>query len=104
MYVYGTQYSMIMCPEAFVSITMAMVYLPVFYKLQITSSYEVTIKINYAIIEKPKKWILSHMTYLQFVCLFVIDIDIYYAFIRFIQSQKPIEYRTCQWIVHINNT
>jgi hypothetical protein len=70
MYVYGTQYSMIMCPEAFVSITMAMVYLPVFYKLQITSSYEVTIKINYAIIEITKRWILSHMTYLQFVCLF----------------------------------
>jgi hypothetical protein len=61
MYVYGTQYSMIMCPEAFVSITMAMVYLPVFYKLQITSSYEVTIKINYAIIETFKRWILAHM-------------------------------------------
>jgi hypothetical protein len=40
---YGTQYWMIMCPEAFVSITMALVYLPVFYKLQITSSYEVII-------------------------------------------------------------
>ncbi|KAJ4443728.1 hypothetical protein ANN_05505 [Periplaneta americana] len=40
MYVYGTQYMMIMCPEAFVSVTMALVYLPVFYKLQITSSYE----------------------------------------------------------------
>ncbi|PSN30897.1 hypothetical protein C0J52_26632 [Blattella germanica] len=40
MYVYGTQYSMIMCPEVFVSVTMAFVYLPVFYKLQITSSYE----------------------------------------------------------------
>ncbi|KAJ9585535.1 hypothetical protein L9F63_002652, partial [Diploptera punctata] len=40
MYVYGTQYSMIMCPEAFVSVTMVFVYLPVFYKLQITSSYE----------------------------------------------------------------
>ncbi|XP_023726534.1 sodium-coupled monocarboxylate transporter 1 isoform X2 [Cryptotermes secundus] len=40
MYMYGTQYWMVMCPEAFVSITMALVYLPVFYKLQITSSYE----------------------------------------------------------------
>jgi len=57
---------MIMCPEAFVSITMAMVYLPVFYKLQITSSYEVTIKINYAIIEKFKRRILAHMAFLQF--------------------------------------
>jgi Na+/proline symporter len=41
MYMYGTQYWVIMFPEAFVSITMALVYLPVFYKLQITSSYEV---------------------------------------------------------------
>jgi hypothetical protein len=32
-----------MCPEALVSITMALVYLPVFYKLQITSSYEVIV-------------------------------------------------------------
>lgn len=41
MYVYGTQYSMIVLSEVLVSITMVYVYLPVFYKLQITSSYEV---------------------------------------------------------------
>ncbi|XKL67966.1 hypothetical protein PGB90_003457 [Kerria lacca] len=40
MYVYGTQYSMIVLSEVLVSITMVYVYLPVFYKLQITSSYE----------------------------------------------------------------
>ncbi|XP_026465208.1 LOW QUALITY PROTEIN: sodium-coupled monocarboxylate transporter 1-like [Ctenocephalides felis] len=40
MYTYGTQYWMIVCPECFVSLTMALIYLPVFYKLQITSSYE----------------------------------------------------------------
>jgi len=73
MYVYGTQYSMIMCPEAFVSITMAMVYLPVFYKLQITSSYEVTIEIYCVIIETLKRWILSDMTYLQYVVCFIIN-------------------------------
>ncbi|KAJ8870935.1 hypothetical protein PR048_027237 [Dryococelus australis] len=42
MYMYGTQYWVVIFPEAFVSITMALVYLPVFYKLQITSSYEVS--------------------------------------------------------------
>lgn len=41
MYVYGTQYAMIMLSEGFVSLTMAYVYLPVFYSLQITSSYQV---------------------------------------------------------------
>ncbi|KAK7792175.1 hypothetical protein R5R35_005133 [Gryllus longicercus] len=40
MYVYGTQYWMIVVPEFFVSVTMIVVYLPVFYKLRITSSYE----------------------------------------------------------------
>ncbi|XP_065216493.1 sodium-coupled monocarboxylate transporter 1-like [Planococcus citri] len=40
MYVYGTQYSMIVLSEVLVSVTMAYVYLPVFYTLQITSSYE----------------------------------------------------------------
>lgn len=41
MYTYGTQYWMCIFPEIFLSVTMAVVYLPVFYKLQITSSYEV---------------------------------------------------------------
>lgn len=43
MYTFGTQYWMIIGSECFVSVTMALVYLPVFYKLQITSSYEVCI-------------------------------------------------------------
>lgn len=41
MYVYGTQLWCVVIPDCFVSLTMAVVYLPVFYKLQITSSYEV---------------------------------------------------------------
>ncbi|XP_075214684.1 sodium-coupled monocarboxylate transporter 1-like [Lycorma delicatula] len=40
MYVYGTQYWLITASEAFVSLTMIFVYLPVFYTLRITSSYE----------------------------------------------------------------
>ncbi|KAF2880368.1 hypothetical protein ILUMI_25784, partial [Ignelater luminosus] len=40
MYTYGTQFWMIICSEGLVSITIAAAYLPVFYKLQITSSYE----------------------------------------------------------------
>ncbi|XP_068084240.1 sodium-coupled monocarboxylate transporter 2 [Anabrus simplex] len=40
MYVYGTQYWMIVCSEIVVSFTIVGVYLPVFYTLQITSSYE----------------------------------------------------------------
>ncbi|KAK3908025.1 Sodium-coupled monocarboxylate transporter 1 [Frankliniella fusca] len=40
MYTYGTQYYLIVLAEALVSLTMAAVYLPVFFKLQITSSYE----------------------------------------------------------------
>ncbi|XP_034256929.1 sodium-coupled monocarboxylate transporter 1-like isoform X2 [Thrips palmi] len=40
MYTYGTQYYIIVLAEALVSFTMATVYLPVFFKLQITSSYE----------------------------------------------------------------
>ncbi|KAL3283616.1 hypothetical protein HHI36_006755 [Cryptolaemus montrouzieri] len=40
MYTYGTQFWMIICTGGFVCLTMALVYLPVFYKLQITSSYE----------------------------------------------------------------
>nr|XP_022913659.1 sodium-coupled monocarboxylate transporter 1-like [Onthophagus taurus] len=39
-YTYGTQFWMIITSEGLVSITMAVAYLPVFYKLQITSSYE----------------------------------------------------------------
>lgn len=46
MYVYGTQYSMITVSESFVSVTMAFVYLPVFYKLKIMSSYEVSTETN----------------------------------------------------------
>lgn len=41
-YVYGTQFWMIICSEGLVSLTIAIAYLPVFYKLQITSSYEVS--------------------------------------------------------------
>lgn len=41
MYTYGTQFWMIIASEGLVSITMAVAYLPVFYKIQITSSYEV---------------------------------------------------------------
>ncbi|OXU24946.1 hypothetical protein TSAR_015669 [Trichomalopsis sarcophagae] len=40
MYVYGTQLWCIVIADCFVSLTMAIVYLPVFYGLQITSSYE----------------------------------------------------------------
>ncbi|KAL1117556.1 hypothetical protein AAG570_003871 [Ranatra chinensis] len=40
MYVYGTQYWVVIFSEALVSVTMAFVYIPVFYTLQITSSYE----------------------------------------------------------------
>ncbi|XP_017784798.1 PREDICTED: sodium-coupled monocarboxylate transporter 1-like [Nicrophorus vespilloides] len=40
MYTYGTQFWMIITSECLVSITMAVAYLPVFYTLQITSSYE----------------------------------------------------------------
>ncbi|XP_012252781.2 sodium-coupled monocarboxylate transporter 1-like [Athalia rosae] len=40
MYVYGTQLWSVVIPDCFVSLTMAVVFLPVFYKLQITSSYE----------------------------------------------------------------
>lgn len=40
MYTYGTQYYLIVVAEALVSFTMAAVYLPVFFNLQITSSYE----------------------------------------------------------------
>ncbi|RZF43790.1 hypothetical protein LSTR_LSTR006331 [Laodelphax striatellus] len=39
-YTYGTQYWLVMISEALVSVTMAYVYLPVFYSLNITSSYE----------------------------------------------------------------
>ncbi|KAB0798597.1 hypothetical protein PPYR_09590 [Photinus pyralis] len=39
-YTYGTQFWMIMCTEGLVSLTMAVAILPVFYKLEITSSYE----------------------------------------------------------------
>ncbi|KAJ8940059.1 hypothetical protein NQ314_010893, partial [Rhamnusium bicolor] len=40
MYTYGTQFWMIVASEGFVSLAMAYAYLPVFFKLQITSSYE----------------------------------------------------------------
>ncbi|XP_076387572.1 sodium-coupled monocarboxylate transporter 1 isoform X1 [Megachile rotundata] len=40
MYVYGTQFWCIVIADLFVSLTMALVYLPVFYGLGITSSYE----------------------------------------------------------------
>ncbi|KAL6433376.1 hypothetical protein ACFW04_006496 [Cataglyphis niger] len=40
MYVYGTQLWCIVIADSFVSLTMAVVYLPVFYGLRITSSYE----------------------------------------------------------------
>ncbi|KYB27604.1 Putative sodium-dependent multivitamin transporter-like Protein [Tribolium castaneum] len=39
-YTYGTQFWMVLASKALVSLTMAFAYLPVFYKLQITSSYE----------------------------------------------------------------
>lgn len=41
-YTYGTQFWMIITSEGLVSITMAIAYLPIFYKLQITTSYEVS--------------------------------------------------------------
>ncbi|XP_031776578.1 sodium-coupled monocarboxylate transporter 2 [Apis florea] len=40
MYVYGTQLWCVVIADSFVSLTMAVVYLPVFYGLGITSSYE----------------------------------------------------------------
>ncbi|XP_076239427.1 sodium-coupled monocarboxylate transporter 1 [Calliopsis andreniformis] len=40
MYVYGTQFWCVVIADSFVSLTMAIVYLPVFYGLGITSSYE----------------------------------------------------------------
>jgi sodium-coupled monocarboxylate transporter 8/12 len=44
-YTYGTQFWMILTSETIVSLTMAFAYLPVFYKLQITSTYEVGIAV-----------------------------------------------------------
>lgn len=41
MYMYGTQLWCVVIADSFVSLTMAVVYLPVFYDLGITSSYEV---------------------------------------------------------------
>ncbi|XP_011136582.2 sodium-coupled monocarboxylate transporter 1-like [Harpegnathos saltator] len=40
MYVYGTQLWSVVIADTFVSVTMVVVYLPVFYGLRITSSYE----------------------------------------------------------------
>ncbi|KAF3428900.1 hypothetical protein E2986_12519 [Frieseomelitta varia] len=40
MYVYGTQFWSVVIADSFVSLTMIVVYLPVFYGLGITSSYE----------------------------------------------------------------
>ncbi|CAD1479882.1 unnamed protein product [Heterotrigona itama] len=40
MYVYGTQFWSVVIADSFVSLTMILVYLPVFYGLGITSSYE----------------------------------------------------------------
>ncbi|XP_011685074.1 PREDICTED: sodium-coupled monocarboxylate transporter 1-like isoform X1 [Wasmannia auropunctata] len=40
MYVYGTQLWCVVIADSFVSVTVAIVYLPVFYELRITSSYE----------------------------------------------------------------
>lgn len=39
-YVYGTQYWALIIPELITSIVMMTVYIPVFYSLQIVSSYE----------------------------------------------------------------
>lgn len=41
MYTYGTQFWMTLVSEVFVAIIMGYAILPVFYKLQITSTYEV---------------------------------------------------------------
>lgn len=40
MYVYGTQFWLLIISETFTNVVMATIYIPVFYKLQITSSYE----------------------------------------------------------------
>ncbi|GJQ70604.1 hypothetical protein Trydic_g22998 [Trypoxylus dichotomus] len=49
-YTYGTQFWMIITSEGLVSITMAVAYLPVFYKLQITTSYEyLNLRFNQAV-------------------------------------------------------
>ncbi|KAJ8688365.1 hypothetical protein QAD02_024160 [Eretmocerus hayati] len=49
MYVFGTQYWATVIADCFVSITMAKIYLPVFYRLQITSSYEyLELRFNHA--------------------------------------------------------
>lgn len=46
-YTYGTQFWMVIIPKGIVILTICLCYLPVFYTLQITSSYEVNIrKIN----------------------------------------------------------
>jgi Na+/proline symporter len=42
MYTFGTQYWMIVLSEIMVSFTMASAIIPVFYELNITSSYEVS--------------------------------------------------------------
>lgn len=47
MYTYGTQLWTIVLSEWAVSLTIAIVYLPVFYNLQITSTYEVKRSLNY---------------------------------------------------------
>lgn len=41
MYTYGTQFWTVVLSEWAVSLTVAIIYLPVFYCLQITSTYEV---------------------------------------------------------------
>lgn len=51
MYTYGTQFWMILTSEFLVTGTMAFAYLPVFYKLQITSSYEVLNTLKYLLKE-----------------------------------------------------
>lgn len=43
-YTYGTQFWMVISSGVLVAVAMAIAYLPVFYKLQITSSYEVNNK------------------------------------------------------------
>lgn len=74
MYVYGTQYWMIVVSEFVVSITMIFVYLPVFYKLQITSSYEYL------------RMRFSHSVRLLGSCIFVLKMLLYIPMVIYVPA------------------
>ncbi|KAJ8982518.1 hypothetical protein NQ317_018559 [Molorchus minor] len=64
MYTYGTQFWMIIASEGFVSLAMAYAYLPVFYKLQITSSYEPSYRHKFAYGDSSRLYRLHLLHYI----------------------------------------